>query len=55
MHERERGRGRERERGIGIPFSVAFQAHGMVAIGQNNLTIHLHANTTLFFSFNVHV
>jgi hypothetical protein len=45
-----RVRGRE-----GVPFTVTFQAHGMVAVGQYNLAIHLHAYSTFFFSFNVNI
>jgi hypothetical protein len=33
-----------------LPVSVAFQTHWMIAIGQYNDGVHLHANITLFFS-----
>lgn len=50
--KREGGKEGEREE---VPFTVTFQAHGMDAVGQHNLTIHLHAYTTFFISFNVYI
>ena len=38
-----------------VPFSVTFQAHGMVAVGQYNLAIHFHAYSTFFLSFSIYI
>lgn len=45
----------QREREEKVPLAITFQAHGMVATGQHNLAIQLHANPTLIFPFNVHI
>jgi hypothetical protein len=48
-----------REKGtIGYEFSplpVALDAHGMAAVGQHHLAIHLHANAALVLSFNINL
>ena len=35
------------------PVPVAFHTQSVVAIGQDNLVVHLHANTAFFFSLNI--
>lgn len=52
---REKKKKKKLWREVEVPFSVTFQAHGMVAVGQYNLAIHFHAYSTFFLSFSIYI